>query len=140
MNTYVHALAADRDALLDFVDDAESSFMRFGIAPDIGRPLELPAEEAREYAQASPTAASADGWLPYLTPAALNQISAAQNVHYVGVSGMAVIPRVLREQTGSHSGVVLQSHTYIRAPSEYTVYRYESAAAEFTEVASDDYA
>ena len=138
MKAYVHALSADRDALLDFVDDAESSFMQFGIAPDVGRPTDLPVAEVREHARTSPTTAPADGWLPYLAPAALEQLPTTERVHYVGVAGMAVTPRVLREATGAHAGVVLQTHTNTRTPWEYAVYRYNETAAEFTRVASGD--
>lgn len=139
MKAYVHVLSADRDALLDFVGDAESSFMEFGIAPDVGRPADLPATEVREHAQTSPAAASADGWLPYLAPAAPNQLPTTEQVHYVGVAGMAVTPRVLREATGVHPDVVLQAHANTRTPWEYAVYRYNRAAAEFTRVASGDW-
>lgn len=139
VNAYVHVLSADRDALLDFVEDAESSFMEFGIAPDVGRPTEFPAAAVREHARTPPTAASADGWLPYLAPATLDQLPTAERVHYVGVAGMVVTPRVLRETTGAHPEVVLQTHTYTRTPGEYAVYRYSEAAAAFTRVAGGDY-
>lgn len=140
MNAYVHALSADHDAILDFVTDAESSFMEFGIAPDVGRPTEVPAETAHEHARASPTAASTDGWLAYLTPTALDQLADTERVHYVGVAGMAVTARVLAETTGPHPDVVLQSHRYTGTPSEYAVYRYSEAAGEFSQVASGDHA
>ena len=52
---------------------------------------------------------------------------------------MAVVGRVLRETTGAHAGVVLQSHTYAKAPTDYTVYRYDTAAGKFVRVAHGTY-
>jgi hypothetical protein len=140
MEAYVHALAAERDALLDLVEDAESAFMEFGIAPDVGRPTALSATEASEHAQTSPADASTGGWLSYLTPTALEPLPAETQLHYVGVGGMAVTARVVREATGRHPDVVLQSHVYTDAPREYAVYRYDATADEFTQVARGDYA
>jgi hypothetical protein len=140
VNAYVHALSADRDALFDFLEDAESSFLELGIAPDVDRPTTVPAETAREHARVRPTATSADGWLPYLAPAALDQLAETERVHYAGIAGMTVTARVLRETTGPHPDVVLQSHTYTGTPMEYTVYRYDGVAGEFSQVAAGDYA
>jgi|APHM01.1.fsa_nt_gi hypothetical protein len=139
MKAYVHALVADRNALLDYVEDAESAFMEFGIAPDTGSLTTLTAAEAREYAQTSAAAGSTDGWLSYLTPTALELFSSEEQLHYIGISGMAVTARVVREATGRHPNVVLQSHVYTNAPKEYAVYRYDVNADEFTQVASGNY-
>lgn len=139
--TYAHVLSTDADALVDFVEDVESSFLELGIAPDVSRPTELRLSDARDWAQTRPAATSADGWLPYLTRDLLGTVDATQpaTLQYAGVAGMAVVGRVLRETTGAHPGVVLQSHTYARTPTDYTVYRYDTAAEEFARVAHGTY-
>lgn len=142
MRAYVHVLSVDQNALLDFLEDAEASFLEFGIAPDMGTPTALPLTEARDHAQIRPTTTSTDGWLPYLTPELLAEIPAQEpaTIHYVGVSGMTVTDRVLRETTGTHEDIVLQSHTYTGIPLEFTVYQYDDTAQEFVTVASGEYA
>lgn len=138
VKAYVHALSTERDALLDFVEDAESSFLEYGIAPTVDRPSALSVGDAQEYAETAPTAKDAEGWLPYLTPAAVTETAGdgTETLHYVGVAGMAVTARVLRETTGSHPDVVLQTHTYASAPLEYTVLRYDRDAGEFSALVS----
>jgi hypothetical protein len=138
VKAYVHALSPERDALLDFVEDAESSFLEYGIAPTVDRPSALSVVAAQDHARTAPTADDAAGWLPYLTPEAVAETTrdGTETLHYVGVAGMAVTARVLRETTGSHPDVVLQTHTYASAPLEYTVHRYDRDAGEFSALVS----
>jgi hypothetical protein len=51
---------------------------------------------------------------------------------------MAVTDHVLRETTGAHESVVLQSHTYVGTPLEYTVYRDDDAVQASVTVASGE--
>jgi hypothetical protein len=138
VKAYVHALSPERDTLLDFVEDAESSFLEFGIAPTVDRPTALPVEDAHDHARRAPVAEHAEGWLPYLTPEAVEEATdqRTETLHYVGVAGMTVTARVLRETTGKHPDVVLQTHTYAGAPLEYTVYRYDRDVDAFSALAS----
>lgn len=142
---YVHALSTERDAVLDFVEAGESSFLEFGVAPDVGRPREIPLASVREWAETPPTATDGGGWLAYLTPELLNVVGADEGegspatLWYAGVAGMAVVDRVLRETTGYHPDVALQSHTYASTPTEYAVYRPDPETEEFVAVASGIY-
>lgn len=139
--SYIHILSTDASALVDFIEGIESSFLEFGIAPDVDRPRELPVSDARAWAQTQPERTSADGWFPYLTREFIGVVGATPpaTLHYAGVSGMAVVGRVLRETTGAHAGVVLQTHTYTKAPTDYTVHRYDTTAKEYVPVASGTY-
>ncbi|MFQ3285178.1 hypothetical protein [Natronomonas sp.] len=139
--TYVHVLSAEKAALTAFIGDAESSFLELSLAPDVGRPTDLPLADAREWAQTQPAAASGKGWLPYLTTELVDAVGAEAptTLHYAGITGMAVVGRVLRETTGAHPSVVLQSHTFAQAPREYTVYQYDVAAEEYTPIARGEY-
>jgi hypothetical protein len=139
--SYVHVLSTDADALVDFVEDIESSFLELGIAPDVSRPRELPLSDARAWAQTQPGKTSADGWFPYLTREFVRAVDATApaKLQYAGVSGMTVVGRVLRETTGAHADVILQTHTYTKAPTDYTVHQYDTTAEEYVPVASGTY-
>lgn len=140
--TYVHLLSPERSALIGFIERAESSFLELSMAPDVGRPTALELPEAREWTETRPAAASSGGWFPYLTTECVSEAADedATELHYAGVSGMAVLDRVLRETTGAHPDVTLQSHTYVQTPREYTVYRYDTAAGAYTTIARGEYA
>ncbi|WP_299335005.1 hypothetical protein [Haloplanus sp.] len=139
--TYVHVLSTDADELIDFIEDAESSFLELGLAPDVSRPTELRFSDADDWARTRPATTSGDGWLPYLTHDLLDAVGATAPamLQYAGIAGSAVVGRVLRETTDAHTGIVLQSHTYTQAPAEYTVYRYETTADEYTRAAHGTY-
>jgi len=140
--TFVHVLAPRSGALSAFLDDVESSLMRYGLAPDIGRSRAISEADAVEHAQRSPHEASEDGWLPYLTTDALNElgVDASGEVHYFGVTGMRVVGRVLRETTGTHPSIILQSQNHNGTPDTYTVYRYDEVDDEFARIARGSHA
>ncbi|QAU14017.1 hypothetical protein EKH57_15620 [Halorubrum sp. BOL3-1] len=140
--TFVHVLAPRSGALSAFLDDVESSFIEYDLAPDVGRPRAISEADAAESAQQSPREASEDGWLPYLTADALDEldVDASGEVHYFGVAGMRVVGRVLRETTGIHPSIVLQSQTHNGTPDTYAVYRYDEAADEFARIARGSHA
>lgn len=135
--TFVHVLAPGSGALSSFLDDAESSLLEYGLAPEIGRPRAIAEPAAEAYARQSPFAGGKDGWLPYLTADAFDELDVGTSgeVYYFGVAGERVVDRVLREPTGTHPSVVLQSQRYDGVPDLYTVYRYDEAADEFAQVA-----
>ena len=130
--TYVHVIAPDRDPLLAFRGDAEDSFLEYGIAPETGDILDVPVADARRWSEQHPSDSGVEGWRAYLGPEALAAVETTPggSLCYAGVSGLPVVDRLLRETTGVHPSVVLQSH----APSNlarYTVYRYDETANQF---------
>ncbi len=129
--TYVHGIAPDRAALLAFRDDAEDSFLEYGVAPDVGELLDVPTADARQWSEQQPSDAAADGWLAYLRPETLSALDTpGDSLYYVGVSGLPVVDRLLRETTGRHPSVVLQSHSASN-PASYTVYQYDETSGQF---------
>ena len=130
--TYVHVVAPDRDSLFAFRDDADDSFLEYGVAPEVGETLDIPAADARQWSEQHPSDAAADGWLCYLCPETLAAVESPSDgtLCYVGVSGLPVIDRLLRETTGVHPSVVLQSHDPGNL-ARYTVYRYDETADQF---------
>ena len=130
--TYVHVVAPDRDSLFAFRDDADDSFLEYGLAPEVGEIVEIPVADARQWSEQRPLDASTDDWRAYLGPETLSAVETPSDdsLCYVGVSGLPVVDRLLRETTGAHPSVVLQSH----APTDlasYTVYRYDEATDQF---------
>lgn len=127
----VHLVSADADALLDVVERAEDSFMSFGVAPTVRRPVDLPVDTAREYARANPNTADGD-WLPALSPAAVDRVAAdldadgaGARLHHAGVTGMAVVERLLREETEGDPAVYLQAdERSAGVATGYSLYRY----------------
>jgi hypothetical protein len=130
--TYVHVVAPDRDSLFAFRDDAEDSFLEYGVAPEVGDIVEIPVADARRWSEHHPSAASIDGWRAYLGPETLTAVESPSDgsLCYVGVSGLPVVDRLLRETTGVHPSVVLQSHAPANLAS-YTVSRYDETADQF---------
>ncbi|ERH09850.1 MAG: hypothetical protein J07HX64_01612 [halophilic archaeon J07HX64] len=130
--TYVHIIAPDRGSLFAFRDDADDSFLEYGVAPEVGDVVDIPVADARRWSEQHPADTDADGWLGYLCPEALAAVEtpADGSLCYVGVSGLPVVDRLLRETTGVHPSVVLQSHTASNL-AKYTVYRYDETADQF---------
>ncbi len=134
--TYVHVIAPDRDTLFAFRDDADDSFLTYGVAPEVGDVVDVPVTDARRWSEHQPADTDADGWLRYLCPEALAAVDtpADGSLCYLGVSGLPVVDRLLRETTGAHPSVVLQSHAASNL-ARYTVYRYDETADQFDAVA-----
>lgn len=134
----VHALSPEQAALKSFVDDAEASFLEYGVAPDVGRVTAVPAEDLERHGETPPAEAAADEPLAHLAPETVDALDGAAEHYYAGISGMAVVDRIVRETTGPHPEVVLQSHAFDDR-SEYTVYRYDAPAESFVAVASGQF-
>lgn len=142
LRTHVHALAPRSAALSSFLDDVEASLLEYGLAPEVGRPRAVAWADAIEHARSSPFEATDEGWLPYLSVDALDELEVDRSgeLHYFGVVGMRVVGRVVRETTGSHPEIVLQSQTYRETPDTYAVYRYDGGAEEFARIAEGSHA
>ena len=121
---HVHLLSADRNALLDVVERAETTFLEFGVAPE-RRTTAVDPETARQYATADP--ATTDGaWLPYLSTATVDAAAEdGADLHHAGITGMTVVGRLLREEVEGHPAVYLQSDDRSAGVrTGYAVYRY----------------
>lgn len=131
--TYVHVIAPNRDSLFAFRDDADDSFLEYGVAPAVGDVVDIPTADARRWSEQHPSDTAVDGWLGYLCPEALGEVGSPSDgaLCYVGVSGLPVVDRLLRETTGVHPSVVLQSHSPGNL-ARYTAYRYDETADQFS--------
>jgi cystathionine beta-lyase/cystathionine gamma-synthase len=133
----VHALSTTEAALTDFLDDAEASFLEYGVAPDVGRVTALENDELERFGE-TPPGEGDENPLAYIAPETVAALEDATEYYYAGISGMAVVDRIVRETTGPHAEVVMQSHAY-EDRGEYTVYRYDHAGEEFLAVASGSF-
>ena len=130
--TYVHVIAPNRDTLLGFRDDVDSSFLEHGVAPEVGDIIEVPVADARRWSEQHPSETDIGGWVAYLGPEAVAAVETPSDgsLCYVGVSGLPVVDRLLRETTGVHRSVVLQSPAPANLAS-YTVYRHDETTDQF---------
>jgi hypothetical protein len=133
---YVHTIAPDRDSLFAFREDAEDSFLEYGVAPDVSDVVEVPVADARRWSEKHPSETGIDDWRAHLGPEALSAVESPSegSLWYAGVSGLPVVDRLLRETTGVHPAVVVQAHAPTNLAS-YTVYEYDETAGAFDAVA-----
>ncbi len=142
-NATVHLVSADRDAVFDVVERAESVFMEYGVAPELRRPVGLDLATAREYATADPNAAP-DDWLASLSAELVDAVAAGANrdalageaeIYHAGVTGMVVVDRLLREQTTGHPAVYLQSDDWRAGVlTGYTVARWTGVEGRYEQI------
>lgn len=147
----VHLVSADRDALIDVIERCEATFMEYGVAPDLRRPVEIDVATAREYAAADPNTTAGD-WLPHLSTEVVDAVAADGDgdgdaatadddrsdvsLHHAGVTGMVVVDRLVREQTEGHPDVSLQSDSRSAGVATgYTVYRWTGVDGRYERVA-----
>jgi hypothetical protein len=134
----LHLVSADRGALRGVLDRADDSFAEFGVAPTDRQTTDLSVAEARECADRDP--AGPDEWRRALAVETVRAAATddADRLYHVGVAGMAVFDRLLRETVEGHPAVVLQCddrRAGVRVG--YEVYRYDRLAGEYVHVGGD---
>jgi hypothetical protein len=136
LTTHLSLVSPDRNALLDVVEEAESAFFEYGLAPDIGGVRELNNTEATP----ARTVRSDDERPDHFSPELVAEITqcGVDRVHYVAVCGLPVIERVVREEVSGRSSVVVQANVHSGSGPGYRVYRYDRADDAYEVVSALD--
>jgi len=138
LTAHLSLVSPDQKALLDVVEGAEAAFLEYGLAPDIGGVQDLTGVESTSTEKENMID---DDALPeHFSSEFVAEISQfdADKLHYVAMSGLPVIGRVVREEAPGRSSVVIQSNVQTGSASDYTVYRHNRLSGDYEAVSSAD--
>ncbi len=137
LTTHLSLVSPDTNALLDVVEEAESAFFEYGLAPDIGGVRDLNNAEA---APARTVRSDGDERPDHFSPELNAEITqfGADRVHYVAVRGLPVIERLVREEVSGRPSVVVQANVQSGSGPGYRVYRYNRADDAYEVVSALD--
>lgn len=126
LTTHLSLVSPDRNALLDVVEGAETAFLEYGLAPDIGGVQAIAGAPARS--DETDRAIDEDALPDHFSSELLAEIDRfdADSVHYAAIRGLPVVDRVVREEVQGRPAVVIQSNRQTGAGPGYSVYRYDA--------------
>lgn len=138
VTTHLSLVSPDRNALLDVIDDAEAAFFEYGLAPDISDVQHLTGtvSDSIEGSRVTTNDALPDHFSSEFT-AEISQFD-ADRVYYAAMRGLPVIGRVVREETPSRPGVVIQSNRQTGSGPSCRVYRHDKLTSDYKLLSKGD--
>lgn len=138
LTTHLSLVSPDRNPLLDVVEEAETAFFEYGLAPEIGgvRALNDSVTASTPTVRLDGDAERPDHFSPELV-AELREFG-VDRVHYAAIRGLPVIERVVREEVSGRPSVVVQADVQSGSGPGYRVYRYDRVDDAYAVVSASD--